>query len=594
LPRSDTPSLLSNATTPSLSVSISTPHSNVPSIHDLRTIDSDSQVGSARSEGPSVIITHDVNLLLEYLNRVEGDRQKDAERLHVHMDDIQDQIRDLGVNMGDLLEDHERGGPTPVPLKVTVDRSIQGSVVAASRGAAPHLVPIPLTPPPMRSLSPAPSSLSRSISFLSSHHSDDFSLMESETYPIHELSLSSPSLSEPSYLSSPISSELPEISASDESSGMYLSRSSSASARPQPVARVPALSPQSSSSGESTALPPTPRQIEFPDLRPDLEGLRNLIDDVKNQSSALWDGQLSTNHMLDELRARWPPASDPEILDRLRRLESMLLSLGMRGRDRDADRTSSISLPMPQLPATPHTDLSDSGESLMRRLGDILRDPQGESSIPVFAPTPRDPATEDRLDDILKRRPSDASRVSVEPPPPLVTIDFRQHRRTRARSVSPVLPEAPSRARTAPVVFVDSGYSRIHHLPRERERDRITRPGYKREPGHVPPPVTPAPVQAPAPAPYQPPPTGATTAYPPPTEYTEAPPETYVHPTTGEIPDINFENEVRRLRGERQGRPSGYWDPSRPAPSGHAPGPVIVSCTTESVHCVRYADAFLA
>ena len=64
-----------------------------------------------------------------------------------------------------------------------------------------RLVPLPITPPEERSPLLSPDSLSETMSFLSSHHSDDFSLMEDEPYPYHP---PSPSMSPPS--SSPESS----------------------------------------------------------------------------------------------------------------------------------------------------------------------------------------------------------------------------------------------------------------------------------------------------------------------------------------------------------------------------------------------------
>ena len=59
---------------------------------------------------------------------------------------------------------------------------------------------ISLLSPPIRV--PSPDSLSKTMSFLSSHHSDDLSLMESEFYPM-PMDMA-PSLSGPT--SSPISS----------------------------------------------------------------------------------------------------------------------------------------------------------------------------------------------------------------------------------------------------------------------------------------------------------------------------------------------------------------------------------------------------
>ncbi|KAI0037086.1 hypothetical protein K488DRAFT_81579 [Vararia minispora EC-137] len=563
LPRS--PSLLSSATSASGSVSIMTPSGNVPSIHSaLQTIPS-----SASSSGPSMIVTHDVNLLLEYLNRVEGDRQKDTQRLHEHMDDIQDQIRDLGADMDNMLD---RGGPTPVPLQpapqpVKVDRSIQGSVVSEPRtraAALPHLIPIPLTPPPMGPLSPAASSLSRSMSFLSSHHSDDFSLMGSETYPIRESPPSSPTaLSEPSEVSSVSEEELPEISPSEATSGTYLSRSSSAMSSVRRQLPVPSPSPSPPSS-DGTAMPATPRDVEMPDVRPDIHALRGLIEGIKSQADALWDGQISTNHMLDELRAR--STTDPEVINRLQRLENMLRSLG-------AQRPmSAISLPLPEPVLEPSVPPSDVSDEDLRRLRSILE--AGREGPEIHTPAPR-PAMPDTLFDSildLERRSTGASRTSVEPPPPLVTIDFRPHRRARARSVSPVLPPSPRRATSVPLVIIprDQPPPRRPPPPARMRPDRHRPLG--RPLGDEAPPSTPAP----PPMPYQPPFPPAQMVdqpYPPTTPVTEMPPPTTVRPLSGTEQDINFDDEVHRRRRHRQGG-SGYWAPSRPRP-GPSVGPPV-------------------
>lgn len=120
-------------------------------------------------------------------------------------------------NVNDLLRDRGRGDSRPlrgapprreedappVPQKDRV-MSVPSDIITRSQQLRDRgLVALPMTPPEDRSPLLSPDSLSETMSFLSSHHSDDFSLMEEEPYPYHP---SPPSLSPPS--------SLPESSAS--------------------------------------------------------------------------------------------------------------------------------------------------------------------------------------------------------------------------------------------------------------------------------------------------------------------------------------------------------------------------------------------
>ncbi|KAH9029177.1 hypothetical protein EDB85DRAFT_2252746 [Lactarius pseudohatsudake] len=195
------PSLLStHRTTVSRPISpVNIPLPRIPSLLSTPTA-SASRAPSERarserppSEGPSVIITDDINRLLQYLHGVENDRQRDNQGVHDHLGEIQNELR----NLADYMHEKEVPQVVPLPPVHLKDRSIGGSSVVSfgkPRGApdypsfpptvtgkaSPRVIAIPLTPPPRSPRSP--SSLSSSISFLSSHHSDNFSLMESEPF----------------------------------------------------------------------------------------------------------------------------------------------------------------------------------------------------------------------------------------------------------------------------------------------------------------------------------------------------------------------------------------------------------------------------
>ena len=154
---------------------MSSPRGSIPSIRsDLMTIPSERPPSErSSSERPSVIITDDINRLLQYLHGLEGDRQRDNQGIHDHLGEIQNELRGLA----DYI--HEKEAPAVLPSAQFKDQSVGGSSVVSRPSpreapppipptvtgkASPWLVPIPLTPPPP---SPgSPTSLSDTISFL--------------------------------------------------------------------------------------------------------------------------------------------------------------------------------------------------------------------------------------------------------------------------------------------------------------------------------------------------------------------------------------------------------------------------------------------
>ncbi|KAH9030876.1 hypothetical protein EDB83DRAFT_2319302 [Lactarius deliciosus] len=222
------------------------------------------------------------------------------------------------------------------------------------------VIAIPLTPPPRspRSLS----SLSSSISSLSSQHSDDSSLLGSEPLET-ELFETEPDV--PRESSSPISSS--PISASAVSSATV------------------------------RAVPTTPGiDCEV------IKRIRDVLDAVKGQTDALWDGQLSTNHILDELRQRVPRTQDnTELVEWLQRLEDLI--------NRLADSQARARAPSPP------------PESLFDSAVPILPPP---TFVPLnFRPDARGPrprsASPTLLGDLPPLRP-----FTVPIPEPLITRDI--------------------------------------------------------------------------------------------------------------------------------------------------------------------------
>ncbi|KAH9977815.1 hypothetical protein BGW80DRAFT_1455971 [Lactifluus volemus] len=75
--------------------SVPPPRGNTPSIYSDLAIPPE----GAPSERPSVIVTGDVNRLLQYLHGLEGDRQRDNQGIHDHLGDLQNELPDLADYM---------------------------------------------------------------------------------------------------------------------------------------------------------------------------------------------------------------------------------------------------------------------------------------------------------------------------------------------------------------------------------------------------------------------------------------------------------------------------------------------------------------
>ncbi|KAI5118912.1 hypothetical protein M0805_004688 [Coniferiporia weirii] len=177
-----------------------------------------------------------------------------------------------------------------------------------------------------------------------------------------------------------------------------------------------------------------------------LDGLRDLLEDLRGQTQALWDGQLATNRMLDDLVERRPPTvptpeGNEEVFNRLHAIEGLL-----DGILRDLDRA--------RLGGTDETAPSDIGSdtsSALRRYIDRLRDPRRHE--PLHMPTPvRAPRAD--LDtewlDFLSAPPPGTDQP-IQGPPPIVPLVQRSARRPRVDSISPPLSDLTPVIRTRSV-----------------------------------------------------------------------------------------------------------------------------------------------
>ncbi|KAF8054910.1 hypothetical protein FPV67DRAFT_1751788 [Lyophyllum atratum] len=255
---------------------------------------------------------------------------------------------------------------------------------------------------------------------------------------------------------------------------------------------------------------------------PDLWGP---LEAVREQLSALWEGQVSTHHMLDRLVGdRTPqPQDNTELRDRFLRIEDLL-----QGLSNQPPREPRIIYE--QYPPAPLSSIG-SGISL-QQLADQLRGFETDQDIPAPVPIREGPSLVERLEGILAAGINQPA-PPIQPPPDFINLVFNRRER---RSVSPIsvqtLPPRPESEPPFPQVYTRP--VRMYHL------EELLAHHYA--------PPTPAPA-----TPAPPPQSGA------------------VHPDTG--PD--FEQALRNIRIERfPGTDGGFTTGRRPAP-GPPPAPVF-------------------
>lgn len=232
------------------------------------------------------------------------------------------------------------------------------------------------------------------MSYLSSHHSDDASLLDLSppSSPTESITISYQDSYETHYR---------EISIPDSPAspvGVNLEQDTSSSS-----------SSESNSSGSSPSSAST--------VRPEVIGFRDSLNEIRGQLQALWDGQTSTNHMLDGLRA--PRTPDNAVPDRLRNIEGMVQRL----LERSPPAPSTIPLPAPPEPV--RMDSPGSSElSSLRSLFDTVR-----------MPIPQRHSSISRLLESIVAADADRGMPQFSPPPALRTLDFRPRQERRQSPV---------------------------------------------------------------------------------------------------------------------------------------------------------------
>ena len=576
-PPSSVPSSLPPPT-PSLSasVSVSTPRGSTPSVRSLlETVPSESTPELPPPPPPAPVVAQVPNLdrFLQFL--------QDADQLRGEENrELRDAVREIRELLGDVLDEVRRQceQPPPPPQK---DRSVGGSspLIATPSletipslppaPSPPHIVelrdvpkepkverapsvpsprprsgpmPIELSPPRLRV--PSPDSSVETMSYLSSHHSDDYSLMEEEPYPVEPESPQWPS-------DSSTSSSPPSI------------RRSVASRTPTPSLVSDSSTPSRPQSPASSATARPVPQFSLSDLRAILDGLRN-------QMGALADGQDTTNRMLDEVRQR-PPVIQrdvPDMSDRLARIEDLLQDLLQRPIPvAPVAPVTPITPAVPEAPraapAPPEEEaetISSDTSSLYRYVRDIIGRGHREPALHMPAPVrATGPSLSEQLADLLSTGPPQPA-PAVEPPPPLVHLIYRPiPRAARPRSASPTFDfDLPQRPQTAPP----------EEFPEPLLGRRRSRPLSRRGPPGGPPPPGPPPGPplgpSSGPSPVPPPPS----ARPPQIRSQVLPPgaPTSVPATTIPGTDYDMDRLVRDARRERhpEGDRQGFYTGERP------------------------------
>ncbi|KAG9313810.1 hypothetical protein JVU11DRAFT_6171 [Chiua virens] len=466
---------------PSPSVSVSTPQTYQPSIHsELET--EPTHTHTERTE----VITHEIDRLLHHIQQLDTFRGQENHEMSENIRAIRDELYDLSEYVRTHLVTTERVVVAPAPVPPVVPRRDQSvtAITATSEhrdrsvGARsdvseprpsplgprmrPGLIPIPLSPPPVRS--PSLMSAVSTMSFLSSHHSDDFSLLGADEEEVEMLPSSPVWPSEPS---SPLSEPtLSLITTSESSPGPTLSLTSSSSS-PTP----PPSSPTPSTDSTDSSITARPVPVEGVSMTT----IRDMLTQLREQTAALWDGQSSTNHMLDELRQSRPvPPDNREVLGRLDHIETLIQEMS-NIRDTTREHTTQRDERVETVRVSDRVREesvvdSEDDASLLSRWESMVES-RRRGRIPSHIPPPRQagPSLDEQLMELLNIPPAPVPS-DIRPPPQLIPfIHQPAPRPARSRSTSPVLrPGTVPASRYPPIWSPETLHPPLRPLPRPR------------------------------------------------------------------------------------------------------------------------------
>ncbi|KAJ3992561.1 hypothetical protein F5050DRAFT_904453 [Lentinula boryana] len=217
---------------------------------------------------------------------------------------------------------------------------------------------------------------------------------------------------------------------SSSTSGPYPGSSGPSSSPTPPPSTVtpPSISPGSPATTATTIRPSPPNPLP-------------LLNEIRDQVRALWEGQLSTNHLLDEIRGLRGDPQGNEVLERMRRVENLLESL--------LDRSAPVLVPqepviVPEAGAPPSPSMSSSSASRSISLIDL---PPHVPIAPVAQPPPSGISLARHLEEILSQGIQPSLRRAV-PPDPLRSFDYvplpREHTYSPIRRAQRTVDESPA------------------------------------------------------------------------------------------------------------------------------------------------------
>ncbi|KAF8832992.1 hypothetical protein BDN67DRAFT_1073010 [Paxillus ammoniavirescens] len=155
--------------------------------------------------------------------------------------------------------------------------------------------------------------------------------------------------------------------------------------------------------------------------------IRDMLTQLREQMTGLWDGQVSTNHILDELRqAGDAPRDDVEIHELLRHIENLIETLIQRRQETTGE-----------IGETRDESVTESDATL--EILDALHRGWSGRRGRVHAPIPRraGPSLDEQLWSLLNAPPTHGPG-DVQPPP-LIPFTYQPTvRPTRSRSASPI------------------------------------------------------------------------------------------------------------------------------------------------------------
>lgn len=345
------------------------------------------------------------------------------------------------------------------------------------------------------------SSNASSVSFLSSHHSDDSLLEESEIYEpsIEEWAPSvreGPERPERRYFDVGDDGEsFGEVESFEEGDESEISTSSFTSsletssletstpptptpqttATPSPITPVNAF-PESIATTSSLSTPTVRPAPALPEISLDnlMGSLRGQLNDIRDQLSALRDGQGSTSRALDTLRSQPPPPppNNTELSDRLGRIEDLIRDLV----DMPHRQTVVAEPPPPRIPteSEPTESVITTSDSLGEFRDQLEGFAPGRPPLRMPIPSQAMPSILQQLQEsILSGLPA----TTANRPPPLQPFVF-EPRQSRPRSSSPLsfLETLQPRPYTAP--SIDFTYSDPRGVPSRptRRGPRQSRP----------------------------------------------------------------------------------------------------------------------